>query len=101
METTAIQGAAETQTPAAVAEITTNAGIHHTLNYYLQNYTNAEGTRQFGIRVDRLTSENQIDEREETQALSDDRDQVMSLLIKLANGQVTPCTLKEIAEEFI
>ena len=89
----------EVMAPAVTAKITIPEGKIYTLNYYFENYQEEDGTRQFGIKVDKLDPTGSVVERSATSAIAKDRDSIMDMMLKCAEGTVTPCTIQEIIDD--
>jgi hypothetical protein len=72
----------------------------YTLIYYLRAFPAQEGTA-YGLRVDKSTPEGVLLEREETPAVLADISHAMRMAGAFAAGTVMPCTLLEMADDYL
>jgi len=82
------------------AEITTERGTTWKLSYYLQTYESSDGTKAFGIKVDKLSANDEIVEQAETFAITKDFYKARAITAYLAKGTVPPCVLLEMVDEW-
>lgn len=88
------------QNPVAHAQMKAENGTTWQLEYYMQPYQSTDGTNMFGISVHKLDLDGQLLESNDTYALSENPDKVMAIIEFLASGNVPPCVLGEMVDEW-
>ena len=68
--------------------------------YYLQTQISKEEGELFAIRVDKISRDGILLERAETYALTDIREEALTMLHAFAKGTVPPSVLLEMADEW-
>ena len=86
--------------PTATVQMVADDGSSRLLKYYLQTYESSNGTELFGVRVDKLTLDDILSESAETFAITEDRNKALSIISFLANGNVPPCVLIDMVDEW-
>jgi hypothetical protein len=71
------------------------------LTYYLQVIPSRYEGELYALRVDKLTPDGKLLEREETCPLTDSRREAMAMVNAFASGTVPPSVLTEMADEWI
>jgi hypothetical protein len=84
----------------ASAEITTESGEQWILHYFLQSFDGENGEEYFGIRIDKSTPEGVLEEREETPAITENREAALHMAKAFAKGSVPPVVLLEMTDEW-
>jgi len=69
--------------------------------YYLQTITTDRGEHFYALRVDKLSRDGVLLDREETYALTDSRKEALDMVKAFARGTVPPSVLLEMADEWI
>lgn len=88
------------QLPVKTADLTTDSGVTWKLEYHLQKTEDGKGRESFNIRVDKLDSHGDCDETAETSITTDDYDEVLTVIMYLAEGRVPPSVLEDMIVEF-
>jgi len=70
------------------------------LNYFLQISEGENGENLYGLRIDKSTPEGVLCESEETFAVTESRDDALTMANAFAKGIVQPVTLLEMADEW-
>jgi hypothetical protein len=84
----------------ASAELRTEGGEFWVLDYFLQEFDGKENTNFFGLRIDKSTATGEILEREETNAITESRDEILIMAKAFAKGSVPPVTLLEMTDDW-
>lgn len=84
----------------ATAVICLDDKTRQCLNYYLVTHRDKEKER-YALRIEKLTPEGDIIEFEETPAFTDLKDKAERMTKAFSDGTVTPCTLLEMAAEWL
>jgi len=82
------------------AEMQPEGGESWVLDYYLQTFDGEEGEKYYGLRIDKSTPAGELREREETGAISENREEALIMIKAFAKGSVPPVTLLEMADEW-
>jgi hypothetical protein len=88
----------------AVTVMQTEDGDNYELSYYIRVFDSSAGSvpaRSYALRVDMHDkSSGRLIETEDTPAFSEDYVQISRLARRFAEGQVPPCTLVEMCDEW-
>ncbi|MCL2049528.1 MAG: DUF6514 family protein [Defluviitaleaceae bacterium] len=71
------------------------------LDYYLQTFDGEDGGTLYGLKVAKGVPDNEPTEWEETGAVTESRDEALTMLHAFAHGSVTPMALIEIADDWL
>jgi hypothetical protein len=85
----------------AKADLQAENGENWVLDYYLQSSTTEEGETIFGLRVDKSTPGGVLEEREETPAVTNNRDTALEMAKAFAKGGVSPVVLLEMVDDWL
>lgn len=89
------------QLPVKTADITTESGITWKLEYHLQKNEDGNGRESFNIRVDKVAPDGDLDDTAQTNVATDDYDEVLTVIMYLAEGTVPPSVLEDMVEELL
>jgi hypothetical protein len=77
------------------------SGGEWVLEYFLQGFEGDGGEKYYGLRIDKSTPEGVLEEREETLAITESRDEALIIANAFAKGSVPPVTLLEMADDWL
>jgi len=75
-------------------------GTPYTLVYFLTIYASTSGQEVYGIKVDMLDVGDVLIKSSETFAFCEDKEKVLMLIGRFAEGEVRPHTLQDMVEEW-
>ena len=85
----------------ANAEITTEDRRHFTLRYYISHAAAQNGSMIYGLKIEKYAENGALAESNRTPAFTESPAVAAKLAERFAQGQVTPMTLLEMADEWV
>ena len=76
-------------------------GTQWVLEYYIQTLATHDNGEIYALRVDKVSTNGNLIEREETYGLTDSKKEALTMARAFAAGTVPPCVLMEMADEWL
>jgi len=91
------------RTTERITEVTIqhDDGLQWIFVYYLQTISTDRGEHFYALRVDKLSRDGVLLEREDTYALTDSKNEAIAMAQAFARGTVPPSVLLEMADEWL